>query len=893
MKTPTNRFRLSSLAVAVTLGMTASNALAADETQATEEEQIIEEVVAVGTRLKGSAAAVLQERKEQAFVADIMGAEQIARSGDTDAAGALRRVTGLTLVDGKFIYVRGLGERYSSTQLNGAAVPSPDPTRSVVPLDLFPSQVIESLAVQKSYSPSMPAAFGGGNVNVRIRTIPSEFTFNMTGKLGTDTENWDSDTIRYNGGSDDWFGTDDGTRQMPDSLANLWNSRTFLNDITIEENRAIAMDLNRDYTPEQRSIAPDWGFNAALGDSFESDSGDWRYGYLSAVSYDNNWDVSKEYQGELFRETDEGFDLVRGWDDVNSTEHSVRWSAMMNFGIDYKRNHRIDFSTMALHDTRDQVQERFGNTENLGLNEGLRVRGIDVQYEERELLVNQIKGSHTFPQFWYIGFDWMYSDSRSTRKAPGNFNSRYILEDANEDSIFDTTNEIQLSRARTAARYSFQDLHDKVENWTFDFLIPYNTEMWEMEFKVGGNFIKKARNAENRRFDVNTLAFANVTSFPGNRMADILTDEFIANADLSDRILRDTTLAGDDYMSGSMVDAGYFEFDMFYDNTWRFSGGFRWEDFRQVVAPLVPQTGQVDLPSDATSQDLLDFTFQEDDFYPAFALTYVYSPQTQFRASFSETVVRPDVREVSPATYIDPLTEYPVEGTPSIVTTNVTNYDFRWEYYEDDGDNLSIALFYKDMEKPIESVQSPSQDGPPLIRIANAETGEVYGVEVEFLQGLGFTEDWGLGKVGQDMFLSGNVTLSDSEIVLDAQNIVDQTKVSTAVTNLTRRLTGHSEYVVNMQLGYDSPDGEHSGSLVYNVFGERIIVPGIEGLPDGKEQPFHSLDLVYTYFPNFNSQIRFKINNILDEEKEITINGQTFRSETVGTGISIQYRYEF
>ena len=123
MKTPTNRFRLSSLAVAVTLGMTVPQAIAADETQANDEDQYIEEVVAVGTRLKGSAAAVLQERKEQAFVADIMGVEQIARSGDTDAAGALRRVTGLTLVDGKFIYVRGLGERYSSTQLNGAAVP--------------------------------------------------------------------------------------------------------------------------------------------------------------------------------------------------------------------------------------------------------------------------------------------------------------------------------------------------------------------------------------------------------------------------------------------------------------------------------------------------------------------------------------------------------------------------------------------------------------------------------------------------------------------------------------------------------------------------------------------------------------------------------------------------
>ena len=141
-------------------------------------------MVTTGSRLQGSAAAVVQERKEQAFVADIMGAEQISRTGDSDAAAALRRVTGLTLVDGKFIYVRGLGERYSSTQLNGMSVPSPDPTRAVIPLDLFPADIIESLAVQKSYSASMPANFGGGNVDIRLKSAPSEEVFNASVKVG-------------------------------------------------------------------------------------------------------------------------------------------------------------------------------------------------------------------------------------------------------------------------------------------------------------------------------------------------------------------------------------------------------------------------------------------------------------------------------------------------------------------------------------------------------------------------------------------------------------------------------------------------------------------------------------------------------------------------------------
>lgn len=160
----------------VALAISAAVTVATSLPSVAEEEQAIEEVVAVGTRLQGSAAAVIEERKNQAFVADILGAEQLSRTGDSDAASALRRVTGLTLVDGKFIYVRGLGERYSSARLNGAAVPSPDLTRNVIPLDIFPASIIESLAVQKAYSPSMPAAFGGGNIDIRTKSVPSEFT---------------------------------------------------------------------------------------------------------------------------------------------------------------------------------------------------------------------------------------------------------------------------------------------------------------------------------------------------------------------------------------------------------------------------------------------------------------------------------------------------------------------------------------------------------------------------------------------------------------------------------------------------------------------------------------------------------------------------------------------
>ncbi len=235
MNKPENRFRVTSVTLAVLASLTLSHiALGQEGQESQNEDDVLDEVVTTGTRLKGTATAVIEERKNQAFVADILGAEQISRTGDSDAASALRRVTGLTLVDGKFIYVRGLGERYSSTQLNGAAVPSPDPTRNVIPLDLFPSDIIESLSVQKAFSPSMPASFGGGNVNIRLKTIPENFLFNVSGNVGYNTEN-SGDAFSYNGGSQDWLGRDDGTRAVPYSIQTRWDNKQFLDQHIYQE----------------------------------------------------------------------------------------------------------------------------------------------------------------------------------------------------------------------------------------------------------------------------------------------------------------------------------------------------------------------------------------------------------------------------------------------------------------------------------------------------------------------------------------------------------------------------------------------------------------------------------------------------------------------------------
>jgi TonB-dependent receptor len=896
MKNKNNRFSLSIIALAVitsvsTMSVCAED-IASDNAQKQDDENAaIEEVVVKVSRLKGTASAVIEERKNQAFVADILGAEQIARTGDSDAAAALQRVTGLTLVDGKFIYVRGLGERYSSTQLNGSSVPSPDPTRTVIPLDLFPSSIIESLSVQKSYSPSMPAHFGGGNVDVRLKSIPTSRIFNVTVKGGSTTEN-QSNGLSYNGGGNDWYGKDDGTRAAPSALVDLWNNYQAVDKLSQNDNRAIAAQINRNVDPTKTSITPDFGANFTLGDSL--DQGKFKIGYLTAMSYDNEWKVSKQYEGQDFvLGQDKVWSLVRGFDKVDSTEHSVRWSGMFNMGIEYNQNHHIDLKTLILHDTQDQIKDKIGNTNNVLLSDGLRVRDSEIKYEERQLISRQISGTHNFPSLWNLGIDWKYSNAKSNRFAPGNVTTRFILADENSDGIFDLTNESALRRATTGSRFTFQNLDDKVDNYGVNASLPLTLGKADIELKVGADYIEKSRSAQARRIDFNTLAFNNLDT-TGSSLNNILSNDVILTHPLNgnDQVIRDTSVPGDDYQSAQLVDAYYFEGDFFYNNKWRVSGGVRWENFRQVVAPIDPATGQFDIPAQPTVEDLAKLAFKENNFYPALALTYFLYENMQFRLSYGETTVRPDIREVAPATYLDPLTDFPIGGTPSLVSTQVKNYDARWEWYLETGENLSVGLFYKDMLKPIEAVQSPAQDGPPLIRIANAETGKVYGVEAEFLKDFNFMGDalWGVGK---NIFLSGNVTLSDSEIVINTQNVVEQTGVSTTITNPTRRMTGHSKYVVNLNLGYDSADGNHTATLAYNIFGERIIIPGIDLKDDAYEKPFNSLDFVYTYYPSFSTTLKFKVQNILDEKKEIVFENTTLRSQQEGIEFAVSFKWDF
>lgn len=868
------------------------------QSQATAAE--MEEVVVQG-RLQDSAQQLVNERMNDAVVTDLIGSEFIGRVGDTTVAAALRRVAGLSLINDKFIYVRGLGERYSSTTLNGANIPSPDLTRNVIPLDIFPTSIVESLAVQKSYSPEKAASFGGGNIDIRTRGIPDSLTYAIELGGGFNTET-DGGVLTYNGGGDDNLGTDDGTRALSPAvvegvtrfLGSLSN-QVILNTLRSEGNaaatptdaqavnRSIALGLNRDLSVFETSDDPDWSAKANIGNNFYLND-DWEAGFLLAGGYSSRWRESETLSLE-FAQPDEHQELAR------RSGRSIDINANVNLGLRYTDDHKLSSTTLYVRNTDDQVTvvDRFN--ENFFKSDGRGLRDTILRFEERDLIVNQIKGEHYLgastrklvsflPLAWVpeeFRVDWQYTEARAATSIP---NEVEVRSGTDTDPV---TGEVLASRVQLnqGAEYRFTELDDDVTDYSGQFTWPIQTNRSTIEISGGAAHSQKQRLYQETRLSLVPNAVADAATLAGD-FSSVFSDSNILDT-ANDYSLSLNTGEARSYIAATVVDAGWGNIDWTFDDTWRVAAGARWEAYRQIALPWNLYGFTIDSPSFTTDPVALESAvYSEDELYPAVSLTWMtsfWAEVFQLRFGWSETIVRPDLREITGASYLDARTGFLTAGCPSCVPADITNFDLRAEWFFSSGDNLTVTAFYKDIDNPIEFFEVPASDTNRSREIVNAESGEITGIEVEGFKKLGF-----LGEFWDAFFLQGNVTIQDTELVVGSQANVP--------TNPVRPLAGASEYVVNLLAGFDSMDGAHSATVVYNVFGERVFSAGRNGAPDAYEQPFNSLDLTYSWYPTDAMTLKLKLQNILDEEVTLERLGlQTF-SEKPGISFSVSFQYE-
>lgn len=753
-------------------------------------------------------------------VVNVLSAEDIARTGEGDIAGALGRVTGLSVQGNGFVFVRGLGDRYSLALLNGLPLPSPQPLSRVVPLDIFPTSIIASSLVQKTYSANFPGEFGGGVINLTTRTIPDESFITLSGGISGDTETTFSNGLDYYGSDTDWSGFDDGTRDQPPALRQFFASGQRISDQGVDQ-QAIARQLGNPNLIVLQRIGeqrPNFSGGITAGTSFDV-SDDGRFGIIATASLKNGL-----LNRVITQQTAINSDLDLDSDFTNFvTDNRILVNGLLGFGLEIGE-HRFKFTNLYIRDTLKQSSLAQGEDFQSGFSEIQQ----DTSWFERELFDTQFVGEL---EFGGLAFDVRAGFAQTQREAPFEYSFEYVRTNLPNDPNGDRFVNV-LDRQRGNASVVFSDLSEELYYTGLD--LSYPIADW-LSATVGYAYNNTERLSERREF-----LFDAATDFPdvvGALRPDLLLGDAVI--DFFNVGLIETTQSDPAFAANLEVHAAYGLVRLYPTFGVTVELGARYEDATQTVDPVEV----FETPINSSSSSFL----ANDYILPGGTITWEVNDQLQFRVNASKTIARPQFRELIFQTYFDPETNRQFNGNPFLLDSELTNAEARAEYYFDRDNRVSLAGFFKDIQNPIEAFSSFS-DNEQLTSFANAPAATLYGAELELqakrsLQGLG-----GGFFSTKDAVVIANYTFTDSEISVGPDDLTqifprgDQPAANFFVDGVP--LTGQSDHLVNFQLGFEDYDSLQQLTLLLAYASERVTSRGTSGLPDIVEDPGLRVDVV-------------------------------------------------
>lgn len=812
------------------------------------------------------------ERRVTSEIANVLTIQDLQRTGDSDISGALSRVTGLSLVGSGYVYVRGLGERYSSAMLDGATLPSPEPLRRVVPLDVFPSALLSGVLVQKTYSVEYPAEFGGGVVALRSRAVPEERFLEFGVSTGYNTVSTGEAALNWHSGDRTWLGFSDKSMRLPLEIRV---------DPSLESFDAAALQqAGRSLRPEWSVVndrAPwDGSFNISGGTPFDIEGR--RGGILLSLDYDsevrNRNGVYRSYAvaGGGLEATDdlspEGCAIDSRLDADACGRYRTDWTIGLNFigavGLEVADGHALRFTNMILRNTTHQTEIQRGQ---FATDAGT-VRSLQrLNYVEQQMVLNQLSGEHLFDlsgAFDSLEIDWRAVYSRADRDTP------YVRE-----TLYDFTpgGAWRLRPTPAGNSTTFSALEDENSEFGVDLALRGVIGDRAVLFQAGAVHNNRDRDFALRRYTFGFPAGGNV------ELLEMVPEIIFAPDNIGPPgglVLLDATDNADTYQASVEINAAYLSTEVQVTPTVRWTVGARYEDSTQSVDSfqaftLRPVPIHVDLEFDKV--------------LPATTLTWEFANNWQARVGYSQTLSRPDLRELSPTRFRDEESGLLERGNPDLLVTEIENFDARVEYYFGERQSLTLGAFYKDFTNPIE--RTFSREGDEFLRsFFNADSAEIRGVEAEMEWTLP-VEQWASGSPFMNdrrFYVIANVTWVDSEITLNPDAARDRQ------TDAQRPLQGQSEWVGNVQLGYERHDGRERLALLTNYAGERIRDVGLSGAPNQMETPPILLDLVYgRTFDVGEREFQFSFNarNLLGEDYEVTQGGFIAETYELGTTISL------
>ncbi|MDZ7344638.1 MAG: TonB-dependent receptor, partial [candidate division KSB1 bacterium] len=809
-----------------------------------------EEVIVEAQSLKNTEAALLKNRQKAAAVSDAISAEAISRSGSGSAADAMEQVTGASVVDGKFIYVRGLGDRYTNTQLNGVTLPSANPDRNTVALDLFPSKLLENIVTVKTFTPDKPGNFTGGSVDIGTRSFPESFSmsFSLSSSYNTQTT-FDDNFLTYPGGKRDWLGFDDGTRDLPAIVA---DPHLVIPDVgTAFSNPTVAYQLDKISKSFSSVMAPSTK-SSPMNQSYAFSVGNQAalfgkpLGYLASLSYSRNYSsyrhgVTGQYQltGKV-SEVDELNKLSR-FDDTKGVD-AVLWGGLVN--LSYKLTPHHQLSGHYMYNRSGEAIARYQNGElPRDLGPGTFYETRTLQYTERELQSGQFTGSHYLPRLFGTRLEWAGALTRSQQREPDLrfFSNDYTPTERN--GVTETFYAISVSNYPRPAHY-YRDMDEDQWEANLNLAIPF--KQWRglaSTIKLGGLASAKDRLFRERRYEFHQTSRARYNGDPFAFFSEPMlgvVDSTGGRYRFGNYIV-DASQAANNYDGDQDIRAFFGMIDLPLLAGLRFIGGVRYETTDIFVKSQDPSKPKGNLSTK--------------DWLPSVNLVYQLHSNMNLRAAYGKTLARPTFRELAPFASFDFVGDFIFIGNPDLKRTLVDNYDLRWELFARPGEIYAVSAFYKRFENPIErAIVSNNNQG----QFQNVDEALVYGAEFEIRQRLDI-----ISSALSNFQIGGNLSLIHSQVDIPAKELATIRDLDPNASG-KRELQGQSPYILNLDVAYDNSKSGTAVNLYYNVFGERLSEVSLGGTPNVYEQPRGVLDLTFSQRVWHYLTVKVAAKNLLD-----------------------------
>jgi TonB-dependent receptor len=756
--------------------------------------------------------ALISFQKNTNTVASVISAETIKRSPDRNTAEILKRTPGASIQEGKYIIVRGLADRYNQAMLNGILLTSTEPDRKTFSFDLFPSQIIDNIIINKAFVPELPGEWAGGLIQVNTKDVPSKNFFNI--QLGTSANSLvtGKDFFKDKGGKTDWLGIDDGTRALPIGYTTKSNFDTS----SLAAKTALGKTMSNNWAPVQTTAKPN--VNVQMNGGFAGTLWGKKIGGMIGVNYANAYRFQNNTNNQNGI-TDEKFNPITALTDSKYFQ-DINMGAIAGLSMFLNPLNKISYKAIVNVKATNTYNSRMGTDYS---RQDL-VKGNEFVFGQNIFFTNQLNGEHSLSQ--KLKFNWYGAFNILDAYTPDQRRIMYTKSvDGSDPYVLNISNTLsQQSGSRI-----FQTLSDYIY-----------TGGGDLTYKIKQQTIKAGYmiQVKDRLYDAQLFAITMPNDNPALRLLDASTafdpsnfgtgtdNKFAFNA-IQNRNFR--------YLANTILNAGFLQFDNKLSDGLRVVWGLRVENFDQLVGSV-------------KKWDPRHTYSQVTDYLPGVNATIKLSQKANLRITGSQTVIRPELRELSALNIYDFELNAAVSGNPSLKRTKITNTDFRYELYPAVGELFTVGVFYKSFENPIESIFQEGAGGSSLFSFQNVSKATAFGFEIEARK-----------KLSKRFTLQANGSYINS-------------KIDDAALNVSRALQGQSPYIINTGLLYDVVEKGFNTTVLFNQVGKRIYLVGDiqagAGSPDVYENPRALIDFqVSKKFSNNKAEIRFTIADLLNQRQ--------------------------